>query len=420
MCGAEPSASEAAPTISVDRNASGQEKAAVAVPRHSPGTTFAGQFRVEAFLGRGGMGSVYRVSDVQTGRELALKLLLPSVTESPEAVERFKREVTMLGRIEHSAVPKVFGWGCAEGQYYFTSEFVDGKDLRQLSTARGAWSPEDAAACIATVADALEAAHQLGIVHRDVKPHNIMVARDGSVHLVDFGLARGVGLDMRTITSTGVVVGTPEYMAPEQLDTHRVDFRSDIYSLGVVLFELVTGRPPFVGDTPLAVAWQHRSAVPPAPRSLKPDVPAWIERVVLRCLEKDPARRYSSAKELGEELRKPRSKAAPRRRRLASGDLVVEDDSESKDWALELAAAARKPDWEPGTALRFEGRFYRLDDVVAPATRHQRWVYRLSHWPEEQVMRRIVDYEQSCAEQTAAREASLKARVAGWWRRTTS
>lgn len=177
---------------------------------------------------------------------------------------------------------------------------------------------------------------------RDVKPNNVMIGRDGSVRLLDFGLARGAGIDIATLTRTGTVLGTPGYMSPEQFDAHGVDERSDIYSLGVVLFEVLTGRLPFVGQTPIAVALAHKAEPPPLPRSLRPSVPAWLERVVLRCLEKDPVRRFATAGELAEELRRPREGASKQVRTLPGGDGVVLDRGETTDWALVLRAPARE------------------------------------------------------------------------------
>jgi len=416
LCGEAPTpppVQDEVPTLSVDTEEGGRRSAAAPGTRYPVGHCFAGRYRIDAFLGSGGMGRVYKVFDLKEERVLALKTLLPWVMESPEAVERFRREVTMLGRIEHPAVPRVFGWGQHLGEYFFAAEFVDGKDLHELTRERGRWPVDEAAQCVATVAEALHAAHEQGIVHRDVKPHNIMIATDGSVHLVDFGVARGVGLDLKTITASGMVVGTPEYMAPEQLDSHRVDRRSDIYSLGVVLFELAIGRPPFEGETPMSVAWLHRTEPPPLPRSLRPDLPAWLERVVLKCLEKDPVRRFATAAALAAELRRERP-GRPTRRALPSGDLVLEDESETTDWALVLASREEKLRWALGMALRFADRHYRLEEICPPLSRSDRWVYRFSQWNPDEVFRRLVDYERDCEEEASRRKRSTPFNVRKW------
>jgi len=378
------------------------------------GRVYAGRYRVDAFIGSGGMGQVFRVRDLEGGQDLALKVLHPLVEEDADRSDRFRREIAILAKIRHPAVPRIHGWGTQDGALFFVSELVEGHDLKADIQGRGAWPPAEAARLAATIADALAAAHALGIVHRDVKPNNIMLAGDGSVRLLDFGLARGSGIGMSTLTRTGMIVGTPGYMSPEQFDGHGVDERSDVYSLGVVLFELLTARLPFMGQTPIAVAMKHKTEPPPPPRTLRREVPAWLDRIVLRCLEKDPAARFASASELAAELRKPRTGAGPQRRRLPSGDLLVEDESETSDWALVLAAPEEKSGWAAGMALRYGDRYYRLGQVAAPTEASQRWTYRFGFWPEGEVFRRIVDYEQDCAEREAARSSGLGVRLQKW------
>jgi serine/threonine protein kinase len=374
------------------------------------GEVYAERYHVEALLGSGGMGQVYRVRDSAGGGVLALKILHPLLEQDEERVERFRREIGILAKIEHAAVPRIHGWGHNGEELYFVSELIDGRDLKREIEARGPWPAEAAAALVATVADALAAAHGLGIVHRDVKPSNIMLDADGSVRLLDFGLARGRGVDLATLTRTGMVVGTPGYMSPEQFDGRGVDERSDVYSLGVVLFELLTARLPFTGTTPIAVAMSHKTEAPPSPRSLRPEMPAWLDRTVLRCLAKEPMQRFATAAALALELR--RSRSAPRSRRLASGDSVVEDESESTDWALVLAAPVEKTGWSQGMALRYQERYYRLDD--AESTDASGWIYRFGHWREGEVFRRLIDYEQDCQQRRSAREARLSSRLQRW------
>ncbi len=377
------------------------------------GHLYGQRFRIDGLLGRGGMGTVYRVHDLVEKRNLALKILHASVQEEDDGAERFKREIEILSTLHHPAVPRVFGWGANADEHFFVAELVVGRDLKSVILDRGAWLAADAAALGATIADALASAHEAGIVHRDVKPDNIMLADDGSVKLLDFGVARGVGLDMKTITKTGMIVGTPQYMSPEQLDSHRVDERSDVYSLGVVLFELATARLPFDGDTPLSVAMKHLTTPPPPIRSVKSDVPAWFEKIVSRCLEKAPAKRYLTARELAVDLRRPRITSAPSARRLSSGDSVVEDSTGASDWVLVLQAPREKLGWAPGMALLFSGSYYKLRETVPPSSPGKSWTYRFSSWPEEEVFRRIVDYEAD-ARASAARDEPLASKLRKW------
>jgi serine/threonine-protein kinase len=369
----------------------------------APGQVLGDRYRVEGVVGRGGMGQVFRVTDQQTGRALALKVLKPLDGEDPDRARRFSREIQILTRIHHPAVLRILDWGESPSGLFFVTELVDGEDLKMSIRRRGPWPPAEAAALGATIAEALAAAHAQGIVHRDVKPNNVMIAADGSVRLLDFGLARGAGIDLTTLTRTGTILGTPGYMSPEQFDTHGVDERSDLYSLGVVLFEVVTGRLPFTGQTPIAVAIGHKTEPPPLPRSLRPGIPAWLEHVIMRCLEKDPARRFATAAELAAELRRPRSAAPSRPRALPGGDEIVLDPGETTDWALVLASPREKTGWGAGMALRFEERYYRLVEASAPRGHGGHWTYRFAAWPEGEVFRRLVDYEQDLAARVESR-----------------
>ena len=418
LCGASelvraPGSSEV-PTLELTRTSGPSSGGTSAPPDALLGRVYGERYRVDAFLGAGGMGRVYRVHDFVEKADRALKVLRPDQQDDPGRGERFKREVGILKHLTHEAVPRVVGFGESGGELYFVSELVDGEDLKRLLEQRGAWAPTEAAALAATVAEALGAAHALGIVHRDVKPGNIMISPGGRVYLLDFGLARGVGVDMTTLTRTGTILGTPAYMSPEQFDAYGVDARSDLYSLGVVLFELVTGRLPFKGASLVSVALKHKTEPPPLPRSLRVDVPAWLERVVLRCLEKDPARRFATAFELVAELRRPRTAGPPKWRPLPGGDKVMEDDDGSGEWALVLASAREKTGWSEGMALRFGERYYRLTAINAAARREEGWSYGFAPWPQGEVFRRLVDYEEDrAARATAPRDASLGGRLKG-------
>ncbi len=388
----------------------------VAVPDYANGFLYADRYRIDDFLGRGGMGSVYRVSDTANGGTFALKILHSS-SGSDEAggTERFKREINILARLQHDAIPQIHHYGVRDGEMYFVCDFIDGRNLRVEARERGAYPPAEAAAIIARIADALDAAHRHGIVHRDVKPHNVMVSLNGTIYLLDFGVARGAGLDMKTITATGMIVGTPEYMSPEQFMGIRVDRRSDIYSLGVVLFELLTGKLPFTADTPIAIAMKHQTDTAPAPRSLRPEIPAWLDRVVTRCMSKRPEQRFLTASDLASELRRERT-GSRREDHLPNGDSIVLDDSESEEWALVLGTKREKREWEPGMAFRFQDRYYRLDQTVAEPN-GRGWVYRFSDWPEEEIFRGVVDYEQNAAQEASSEAGKLSTRLKGFFSR---
>jgi serine/threonine protein kinase len=387
---------------------------ATASARVEAGHVFGERYRVLSLLGSGGMGQVFRVADQTSGETLALKVLRPLDSDDSDRVRRFQREIQVLTRIRHPAVLRILDWGTSPTGLFFVTELVDGEDLKLAIRKRGPWPAAEAAALGATLADALAAAHAQGVIHRDVKPNNVMLARDGSVRLLDFGLARGSGIDVTTLTRTGTMLGTPGYMSPEQFDAHGVDERSDLYSLGVVLFEVLTGRLPFGGQTPIAVALAHKTQTPPLPRSLRPGVPAWIEHVVMRCLEKEPEKRYANAPELSAELRRPRSGATPRLRALPGGDGVVLDPGERTDWALVLTSAREKTGWSEGMALRFEDRYYRLVRASATASGGAPWTYRFTAWPEGEVFRRLVDYEQDQAAREEQAEKGLSGRLSRW------
>jgi serine/threonine-protein kinase len=371
------------------------------------GQTYAQRYRIDTLLGRGGMGEVYRVHDLTTGVDRALKILnarTPSIEDDDDGVERFRREIGMLSKIDHPGVLRIVDSGTHDNRLFFVSELIDGHNLENDPLPRP-WPVSKASGLVASVADALTAAHAAGVVHRDVKPSNIMIATDGSVKLLDFGLARPSGVDATTLTRVGVIVGTPTYMSPEQFESRWLDARSDIYSLGVVLFELLTAKPPFVADTPLALAMLHKAEEPPSLRSLRSDLPGWIERVVLRCLQKDPDKRFARAEELARELRRVRESTPARR--LPSGDVVIEDDAATGGWALELRSASEKTGWTPGTVLHFYDRYYKLAQVAAPEANDSGWLYRFGLLPQTEVIRKMVDYREDCVQRGRVKHTSV-------------
>ncbi len=259
------------------------------------GTTFAHRYQIIEELGKGGMGRVYKVFDTEVKEKLALKLLNPEIAFDSDTIERFRSELRLARGVSHRHICRMFDLGREEetGAYYITMEYVPGENLKSLIHRIGALPAAKAAAIARQVTEGLAEAHRLGIIHRDLKPQNIMIDREGGARIMDFGIARSI--KSKGITGAGVIVGTPEYMSPEQVDGKDVDARSDIYALGVVLFEMLTGRLPFTGETPLSVAVKHKTESPPDPRTFNPQVPESLARIVARCLAKNPESRYPGA-----------------------------------------------------------------------------------------------------------------------------
>ena len=264
------------------------------------GSTFAGRYQVIEELGHGGMGRVYKVQDTDIKEKVALKLLRPEITLEKETVERFSNELKLARKISHRNVCRMFDLGRAEGTTFITMEFVPGEDLKSFIHRAKQLSMGTAISIARQVCEGLEEAHRLGVVHRDLKPGNIMIDNDGDAKIMDFGIARS--LSGKGITGAGVLIGTPEYMSPEQVEGKDIDQRSDIYSLGVMLYEMVTGRLPFAGDTPLSIAHKHKYEAPEDPKKLNAQVSDRLARVILKCLAKDRNQRFQSAAELGTEL----------------------------------------------------------------------------------------------------------------------
>jgi serine/threonine protein kinase/tetratricopeptide (TPR) repeat protein len=264
------------------------------------GTLFARRFEVIEELGKGGMGKVYRVFDKKVEEEVALKLVKPEIAADREVIDRFRNELKLSRKISHRNVSRMYDLGDEEGTYYITMEYVPGEDLKSFIHRSRQLNTGTAVSIARQVAEGLAEAHRLGIVHRDLKPSNIMIDKEGSAKIMDFGIARS--LAGQGITGAGTMIGTPEYMSPEQVEGKDVDQRSDIYSLGVVLYEMVTGRRPFGGDTPLSVAHKQKYEAPEDPGQLNAQIPDDLSRLILRCLEKDKEERYQSAEELHGEL----------------------------------------------------------------------------------------------------------------------
>jgi len=266
----------------------------------TPGTTFAGRYQIVEELGRGGMGRVYKVVDTQVNERIALKLLKPEISADAEMIERFRNELKLARGIAHRNVCRMFDLGESEGTRFLTMEYVSGQDLKTVIRMTGSLAVGTILSVGRQVADGLAEAHGLGVIHRDLKPQNIMIDTDGRVKIMDFGIARSVR--EKGVTGPGVMIGTPEYMSPEQVEARAVDARSDIYSLGIILYEMATGRVPFEGDTALSVAMKQKAEKPQDPRQINPNIPDDLAGIILRCLEKDPAKRFASAAEVRAEL----------------------------------------------------------------------------------------------------------------------
>jgi serine/threonine protein kinase len=264
------------------------------------GRLLAGRFEILEELGSGGMGTVYRVFDRKIGEEMALKLLKPEVAADHGIIERFKNELKVTRRITHKNVCRMHDIHEDGGTIFVTMEYVLGEDLNSLVKRAGRLSVDKALSVARQIAEGLSEAHRLGIVHRDLKPQNIMIDRQGNAKIMDFGIARQLaGPDL---TGAGMMIGTPAYMSPEQVDGSAVDQRTDIYALGVILYEITVGSPPFEGDSGLSVALKHKTELPKPPRESNAQIPEDLERLILRCLAKKKEERYQSAEQLVTEL----------------------------------------------------------------------------------------------------------------------
>jgi len=264
------------------------------------GTTFAGRYEIIEELGKGGMGRVYRVEDTKLEQEVALKLIKPEIAKDKKTIERFRNELKLARNIRHKNVCGMFDLGETEGAHFITMEYVRGEDLRSLIRRIGQLPIGKSISITKQICEGLVEAHRSGVVHRDLKSNNIMIDKEGNVRIMDFGIARS--LEAKGITGAGVMIGTPEYMSPEQVEGKEVDQRSDIYSLGVILYEMVTGRVPFEGDTPFTIGMKHKGETPQNPKELNPQIQEDFNSLILNCLEKDKEKRYQSAGELRSEL----------------------------------------------------------------------------------------------------------------------
>ena len=263
------------------------------------------RYRVERSIGRGGMAEVFLAHDILLDRPVALKVLFPEYAIDPNFVERFRREAQSAAALTHPNIVAVYDWGKVNTTYFIAMEYVEGKTLATLLKERGPLSPTHACDVISEVAAALSFAHENGVIHRDVKPGNILIGLGGQVKVADFGIARALGANVEeALTEIGSVMGTATYLSPEQAQGAQPDPRSDIYSLGVMMYELVAGRAPFVGESAVAIAYQHVHNFPQPLREVVADLPRGFESVVAKCMAKNEQRRYDNAMLVREDIRR--------------------------------------------------------------------------------------------------------------------
>jgi len=291
------------------------------------GSTFAGRYQIIEELGHGGMGRIYRAVDRKLNEEVALKLIRPEIALEKRTLERFHNELKLARKISHPHVGRMYELLEENGIHFITMEYVPGEDLKSSIRRFGQLPISKSISITKQICEGLAEAHKIGVIHRDLKPSNIMVDKEGNAKVMDFGIARS--LKTKGITGEGVSVGTPEYMSPEQVEGKEADQRSDIYSLGIILYEMLTGQVPFEGDTPFTVGVKQKSEIPKDPKSLNAQIPQDLSGLVLKCLEKDREKRYQSADELRTDLEKiekgipTTERPIPKRRTVTSKPITV-------------------------------------------------------------------------------------------------
>jgi len=270
------------------------------VDKLSRGSIFAGRYEVIEELGKGGMGRVYKAFDQKIKEIVALKLIHPEISVNEKAIERFRNELKFARKVSHRNVCRMHDLGEEGYMHFITMEYVDGENLKGFIRRAGQLTPGKAVSVAKQVCEGLAEAHRQGLVHRDLKPQNIMIDREGNARIMDFGIARFS--EAEGLTGSGVMIGTPEYMSPEQAELKEVDKRADIYSLGIILYEMVAGKVPFEGETPLTIIIKHKSERARNPQELNPHLPGEMTKLIFKCLEKEREKRYQSAEEVLKDL----------------------------------------------------------------------------------------------------------------------
>ncbi len=260
------------------------------------GTVLANRYAIVRRIGEGGMGAVYQARDLELNRVVALKVIRPSLAKNPEILSRFKQELILARQVTHKNVIRIYDLAEFDGIKFITMDFIDGRDLKSVLRANGKFEPRQAAEIIEQVCRGLEAAHSEAVIHRDLKPQNIMMDRSGKITVMDFGIARSTAPG--GMTHTGALVGTPEYMSPEQAKGEKLDARSDIFSVGIIFYELLTGDTPYKAETSMASLYKRTREKVPPPIELVPETPKPLNAIAVRCLEIDKDKRYASATEI--------------------------------------------------------------------------------------------------------------------------
>ncbi len=332
-------------------------------------TLFDGRYRIQRKLGAGGMADVYLAEDQELGRRVAIKILNSRHGNDDQFIERFRREAKNAAALNHPNIVSIYDRGEAEDTYYIAMEFLDGRTLKELIIGRGAAPVNVAIEYARQILSALRFAHRHGIVHRDIKPHNVLVDGEGRVKVTDFGIARAGTSQM---TEAGSIVGTAQYLSPEQAKGGEVDPRSDLYSLGIVLYELLTGKTPFDGETPVEIAMKHLSATPKPPSKLRPDIPPELDMVVLRALAKNPDDRYQSADEMEADLERVARGASIAATTVDTATQVLRRPAAAAT-AATLATAATMIAPPPATAADAPPPAFVAEDTYEDAHDRSRW-----------------------------------------------
>ncbi|MGZ4822633.1 MAG: serine/threonine-protein kinase, partial [Terriglobales bacterium] len=275
--------------------------AALGTAGHADQVDFGPRYRIDRMLGQGGMGAVYKAWDKELNRPVALKLIRPGLALDAVLEQRFKQELLLASKISHKNILRIHDLGEAGGIKFISMAFIEGQDLHQLLQREGKLETGRAVKIACQLCAALQAAHGEGVVHRDLKPQNILLDKHENVYVSDFGLAKSLEQDTG-MTRSGEFLGTPRYMAPEQVQGGKIDHRADLYALGLMLYEMVTGDVPFHADTTLQLMYKRVHEAPKNPKTLNPDLPEWVVRVIMKCLERDPQQRYQASAEILRDL----------------------------------------------------------------------------------------------------------------------